>query len=1097
MPPFSFDDPFALPTSRRNPYAFDNPYSLGPSPRNASPFPDPVFPAGQTEDTFLGGLMEGGLGGLAYLGKVLDKSFGGRAVRGGLGWLTGVENASPRELLSVLPFSDTLGITNEQQVIHGEDLLRGWGVTDPADDSFFGSTLPGVATEIALDPAMWVGAAVPKFVLGNLGRAGQAAGRGIGSLTGFDPVARATSFATDTVMPPLRAAFDPLVHGSTLGSVQRGVAPTYDNTLTGLGNNAERAYYDATSAIAPYAKMFDGAGQDAINVAGTQAIEGFTGQAAQTLANAGFGPGEIGDIMRVATSYGARGRGTAAAEAGEGLASKQLLDMPEWQVKYNDDLAAFQRGGGYVVPDNLQNLPAWQHELLANRRAAGLADEFTPVADYLPASLNPYPGSEGWARVPRRELGTASPFERNRDDVFRGIQGGRARINELAADPRLSGLARSLPEDDVVRVLAEELGGGLPLGQIPLSSPIYDQARELSTFLGKLRPEAQQGLFNLDWAGNIKARELDSARRIASARSVKQTVDPAAAGFVRDVGAFQAEGTPYVRVSEFLERMGLTGTDAATGAPMAKEEVARLLGINTTAKNWQQQLDAFAIPTDVARDVARMGQAWQVPEALAPIMNAWDAATNLFKGGITAPFPAFHGRNLMSGIFNMWRDSVPMADVVGVGSEMLRIQRGGSLSAEAAARLYPGLNLTPEAATQELVKELMAGRVAFTRNTQVADTVGGPAVKWGVLAKDMPDVGGAVRPFADDAADFGRTYFGLPGGGTNWNPMGIAGIGERTADTFAPVAGGRKLGNAVEDWLRGTHYLSKRLAGEVPDAAKFSVMKYQLDYAAMTEFERNVMKRFFPFYAFSRRNLPPLLDDLANRPAKLAATTRVVTGSRTEGEFVPPWVAEGSSVRIPGAPDGKARFISSFGLPIEDEGVKTLGALAQGDVRRVFQQMFGMAQPLVKLPAELATDTQMYSGRPLSSLSPYEFTTLGGLVPDDYARVASQTLSNTPFSRVASTVNRFTDSRENLGTDLLSLAVGSRITDVDPNKAREQAAMQLLRQNLRGEPGVRTSENLYIRPEDLQKVRPDDLTLYALLRQLQAQGAQRAREAGR
>ncbi len=111
--------------------------------------------------------------------------------------------------------------------------------------------------------------------------------------------------------------------------------------------------------------------------------------------------------------------------------------------------------------------------------------------------------------------------------------------------------------------------------------------------------------------------------------------------------------------------------------------------------------------------------------------------------------------------------------------------------------------------------------------------------------------------------------------------------------------------------------------------------------------------------------------------------------------------------------------------------------------------------------------------------------------------MASQALSNTPLSRAASVVNRFSDGRETLGTDLLSLAVGSRVTDVDQDKAREQAALQLLRDQLRGEPGVRTSENLYIRPDDLGKVRPDDLTLYSLLRDLQARGAQRAREAGK
>lgn len=1095
MPSFQFNDPFALPSAGSqygNP--FSNPFAPS-SGRAASPFPDPTFPAGENESTFLGGLMEKSLGGLGYVGKLLDKTFGGRAVRGGLGYLTGVQGADPRELLSVLPFSDTLGLTNEQHVTHGEDLLRGWGAIDPNDTSFMGSTLPGMAAEIALDPAMLFGAAVPKAVFGTLGKGAQYAGRGIGAATGFDPVARGTRFATDTLLPPVRAAFDNTVHGATMGNVQRGVAPTFDATLNDLTQAANNAYYDTTVRLAPYAKQFPGA-QGVLDRAGTQAIELGAGPAAQVLAAGGFGPGQLDDIIGLARDYGARGQGTLGKELGEGMASRELLDMPKWQTEYNDKLAAFHRGGGYVVPDNIDTIPRWQHELAFNRSQAGLPDAFAPAADYLPASLNPYPGSEGLSRVPRRELGGSSQFEIARDDFMRGVPGGRAQINDWAANPELSGLSRTLPEDDVVRTLAEQLGGGLTAGQIPLNSPIYDQARDLSRFLGNLRPEAQQGLFNLDWAGNINARELDSARRVATARSVMKTVQPGAKGFVKPVAEYQAAGgtTPYVRVNEFLDHMGMTAADAATGNPMAKEQVAKLLGIDTTARDWQRTLDGFAIPKDVAADVAKMGQAWNVPEALAPIVAAYDATTNLFKSGITAPFPAFHGRNLMSGLFNMWRDGVGLGDVFNTGADMLRVQRGGSLSAETAARLYPGRNLTPEAATAEFLKEAMANKVAFTRNNQVSDAVGGPAVKWGVKAEDIPDVGGAVRPFGEDAAGFGRTLTGR-GGETNWNPFDIAGVGGRTEDKFAPVAAGRQLGNTIEDWLRGTHFLTKRVNGATTADAKLAVMKYQLDYGAMSEFERNVMKRLFPFYAFSRRNLPPILEDLATKPAKLAATTRIATGSRTEGEFVPPWVAEGSSVRIPGAEDGKQRFISSFGLPVEDEGIKTLGALAQGDARRVFQQLFGMAQPVFKLPAEIATGTQMYSGRPLSSLQPYEFTTLGGAVPDDYARVASQALSNTPLSRAASTVNRFTDSRENLGTDLLSLVAGSRVTDVDTRKAQEQAALQLLRERLRGEPGVRASENMYVRPEDLPKMRPEDVTLYGLLRDLQSRGAERSRAA--
>jgi hypothetical protein len=212
------------------------------------------------------------------------------------------------------------------------------------------------------------------------------------------------------------------------------------------------------------------------------------------------------------------------------------------------------------------------------------------------------------------------------------------------------------------------------------------------------------------------------------------------------------------------------------------------------------------------------------------------------------------------------------------------------------------------------------------------------------------------------------------------------------------VKQGEKLGSAVEDWIRGSHFLGAKLRGMTDAEAKLSTMKYQIDYGDLTQFEANVMKRLFPWYTFSRKNLPPLLSDLAENPGKVTSALRVASGVREPGEFVPPYVAEGASVPIPGAPEGQRRYISSFGLPFEDEAVKTLGAVAQGDVRRTFQQLFGMAQPFVKLPAELATGTQMYSGRQLQDLQPYEFATLGGLLPEDVARQASQVIANTPAS---------------------------------------------------------------------------------------------------
>src|SRR5262245_46471491 len=66
----------------------------------------------QEQDSLMQTALHKGLGGLHYVGSSLGKAFGGRAIRGALGghW---------RELASVIPFSDTLGITDEQDEVHG------------------------------------------------------------------------------------------------------------------------------------------------------------------------------------------------------------------------------------------------------------------------------------------------------------------------------------------------------------------------------------------------------------------------------------------------------------------------------------------------------------------------------------------------------------------------------------------------------------------------------------------------------------------------------------------------------------------------------------------------------------------------------------------------------------------------------------------------------------------------------------------------------------------------------------------------------------------------------------------------------------------
>ena len=83
---------------------------------------------------------------LNYLGSALDKP--GRAVRGLL-------SGNLREGLAAVPFSDSMGLTDEHQRVSGRDLTDKWGVTRKGDKGW-GSWGAGLGTEIALDPLNFI-----------------------------------------------------------------------------------------------------------------------------------------------------------------------------------------------------------------------------------------------------------------------------------------------------------------------------------------------------------------------------------------------------------------------------------------------------------------------------------------------------------------------------------------------------------------------------------------------------------------------------------------------------------------------------------------------------------------------------------------------------------------------------------------------------------------------------------------------------------------------------------------------------------------------------------------------------------------------------
>ena len=116
----------------------------------AQPDRQPRFPPLKEEEerSLLSEYGSSFLGGLGYVGGLLDKLTAGRAVRGLLA-------GKPRELLSIIPGSDISGLTDEADVTWGKDLLEKAGFLEQGSSGFW-PTVAGIGADIALSPATYL-----------------------------------------------------------------------------------------------------------------------------------------------------------------------------------------------------------------------------------------------------------------------------------------------------------------------------------------------------------------------------------------------------------------------------------------------------------------------------------------------------------------------------------------------------------------------------------------------------------------------------------------------------------------------------------------------------------------------------------------------------------------------------------------------------------------------------------------------------------------------------------------------------------------------------------------------------------------------------
>ena len=320
------------------------------------------------------------------------------------------------------------------------------------------------------------------------------------------------------------------------------------------------------------------------------------------------------------------------------------------------------------------------------------------------------------------------------------------------------------------------------------------------------------------------------------------------------------------------------------------------------------------------------------------LWKMWDNFQTYLKASMIAT-PGFVSRNIFGAFFNAWLDDVNPAEIIRSMHMTFAVARRAR---DEGVGFYT--------AAKKMAKTNPKYR-QYVELLEVGVRGGGQAihsVELEVGLRNAMDLTILVGGKGRNAA----TQVSL----APWSPR------------FAPYQGIRSLNSWVEDIVRlGVGMDTMRWGGNVDDALK-RIAKTQFDYDELTEFERRWMRRFFPFYTWTRKNVPYQLDQLARNPAKfnkiLAGKRNLELGTKEE-DIVPDYFLEPFGVRLPIKYKG-ATVYSAPDFPFQDLARYDPFDRAGGGPKEVFQGVASMLTPILKAPLETAFGKQMYNGVPFT-----------------------------------------------------------------------------------------------------------------------------------
>ena len=313
-------------------------------------------------------------------------------------------------------------------------------------------------------------------------------------------------------------------------------------------------------------------------------------------------------------------------------------------------------------------------------------------------------------------------------------------------------------------------------------------------------------------------------------------------------------------------------------------------------------------------------------------LETYDKVHNWLKAQMVAT-PGFVLRNVFGGMANMWFADIPLTETLRTGRLLSKAYKAGNGDLAAGFRKLVADNPTnvEYANALELVQLGVhgGGQAASVIDVNLGRT-GRMDWVWG--SKENSKYSGRIRT----------------------NPMDAG---------FFLFAGVRHTNTFAEEMMRlGTALHVRRVGGSIDDALEMTY-KLHFNYGGLSEAERRFGKRVFPFYTWTRNNLPLQVGFLANNPGKfnrlMSLRRNIELGEEREG-IVPDYFMQGFGLQLPFSIGG-AQAYSQPDFPLQD--LFKFDPTQRG-YSKVMEQMFSSTTPFLKTPIEYWAGKRVFEGIP-------------------------------------------------------------------------------------------------------------------------------------